>query len=207
MGTHQVLRALHRLNDSIAKKALQRLHIRWWHASIEQLTNVLKAAGAPPRAVNMIPAVVGACQVCRTWKRPSNRSILTSSLSTQFNEDVQFDLFFYESLLEPDKGRRPVCHLIDTCLRWSSTMIARSKNEDDLTNAIGQCWANVFGPRQRLTLFEETGMRGRVAQDWAVQSLVTSAFKAPLQKAWPIDRHNELQRSALHRPEAQVTEK
>ena len=87
----------------------------------EQLQQTLKAAGAPTRAINMVPEVVNACQVCRMWKRSGNKSTLSGSLSTSFNLDVQFDLLFFESALEPQKGRRPIIHLIDTCLRWSAT--------------------------------------------------------------------------------------
>ena len=83
-------------------------------------------------------------------------------------------------------------------------MLVTGKTEEALTSAISACWINVFGPMQRLTLDEETGMRGRVAQDWAVYCGVTLHFKAPRQKAWLVERHNEILRQALHRTETQV---
>ena len=61
----KVLQALHHNDDSIVRKAIQRLHIKWYHAETERLQTILRAAGAPARACNMVPQVVQGCQVCR----------------------------------------------------------------------------------------------------------------------------------------------
>ena len=204
MDVAKVLRSLHNPDESVARKALQRLHLRWWHCTAEQLTQTLRAAGAPPKALSLISSVVNACQVCRTWKRPGNKNVLSVSPSERFNEDAQFDLLFYESLLEPSKGRQHILHVIDACLRWSATTIVPNKDETTLTTAISSLWISIYGPMHRLTLDEETTMRGRAATDWAVQNQVTLNFKAPRQKAWLVERHNEILRQELHRTELQL---
>ena len=47
-------------------------------------------------------------------------------------------------------------------------------------------------------------MRGQAAFDWAMASGVNLIFKAPRQKAWVVERHNELLRSAIHSSEEQL---
>jgi len=55
-----------------------------------------------------------------------------------------------------------------------------------------------------LTLDEETGMRGQAAFDWASTAGVHMKFKAPRQRAWIVERHNEIIRHGLHTTEQQL---
>ena len=48
-------------------------------------------------------------------------------------------------------------------------------------------------------------MRGNEVDDWAMYSQITMQHTAPHQKAWMVERHNALIRSALQRADAQVT--
>ena len=47
-------------------------------------------------------------------------------------------------------------------------------------------------------------MRGKDVDDWAMENQTTLKFKAPHQKAWLVERHNALLRSALHKAETQA---
>ena len=124
-----------------------------------------------------------------------------------FNEEVQFDLLFYHSRLEPGLGGAhgiPIIHLIDCCIRWSACLKSQSKTTKDLLDGISLAWVNVFGGMQTLTLDGETGMRGKDVDDWAMYNQITLKYKAPHQKAWLVERHNALIRAALQRAECQV---
>ena len=57
---------------------------------------------------------------------------------------------------------------------------------------------------QTLVLDEESGMRGRCAVDWAEANNIGLKYKAPRQKAWIVERHNELLRQGLHTTETQM---
>ena len=204
----KVLQLLHSSDEAVVRKALQRLHVKWYHAETERLQSILKAAGVPSRACNLVPQVVQACQVCRPWKRPGNNNKLTYSLALAFNEEVQFDLLCYHSMLEPNLGSDkgiPIVHMIDYCIRWSACTMVRSKTTKDLLSAISSSWVSIFGNMQVLTLDGEIGMRGKDVDDWAMYNQVTLKYKAPHQKAWLVERHNALIRSALQRAETQVT--
>ena len=47
-------------------------------------------------------------------------------------------------------------------------------------------------------------MRGQAAIDWAATNGVHLRFKAPRQKAWIVERHNEIFRRGLHGTESQL---
>ena len=195
---------LRSINEAVRRRGLQRLHIRWYHATVKSMTQVLKAANAPARAVSEIPSVVQGCHVCRDWYRPPPKSVTTFRIVDAFNEEVQFDLMFYHSILHPDAVTKVIVHLVDACLRWSSTGIAASKEEVELVTVIGRIWIATFGNMKVLVLDEETGMRGRCASDWAESNGIQLKYKAPRQKAWIVERHNELLRQALHLTETQL---
>ena len=67
-----ILRSDH---PEVRKRTLQRLHVRWYHATIDQMTAILRAAGVPPRALADIPGVVHSCGICRQWHKPSPKNI------------------------------------------------------------------------------------------------------------------------------------
>lgn len=202
----KILKILYDANEQVVKEALMRLHVRWFHASTEQLTQILRAAGSPAKALALIPSIVRACQICRRWTRPGNKTVLSAHLPTSFHEEVQFDLLFYESILEPSLGRRPILHLIDACLRWSATKLLKDKHEKTLCDGISQIWISIFGPMGLLIMDGESCLKSKGASDWATASEVHLKFKAPRQKAWLVERHNEILRQALHRVESQIKE-
>ena len=57
---------------------------------------------------------------------------------------------------------------------------------------------------QTLVMDEESGMRGQCTMDWAAASGINLKFKAPRQKAWIVERHNEIIRRCLQTTEAQL---
>ena len=65
-------------------------------------------------------------------------------------------------------------------------------------------WVNIFVAPKTLILDGESWMRGKDVDDWAMYRHTALKFKAPHQKAWLVERHNALIRSALQRVEAQV---
>ena len=54
----RALRVLQSRDERTVKKALRRLHIRFWHASAAKLTEILRLAGAPRSALRLIKDIV-----------------------------------------------------------------------------------------------------------------------------------------------------
>ena len=86
--------------DGVIGKVLQRLHVKRYHCEPQRLQSLLRAAGALPKACNLVPQVVQSCQVCRPWRRPGQCNNFIHSLAFSLNEEVQFDFIFYHSGLE-----------------------------------------------------------------------------------------------------------
>ena len=78
-------------------------------------------------------------------------------------------------------------------------MRPQTKTTKDLLECMTLSWVNAFGAMKTLTLDGETGMRGKDVDDWAMYNQITLKYKAPHQKAWLVERHNALIRSALQR--------
>jgi hypothetical protein len=175
----KAMTALRHPDKQIRTRVLQRLHVRWYHAQIAQMTQTLRAAGVPAQAIGEVKDVVNACVVCRDWHRPGTHNVATFKISLAFNEEVEFDLMFYQSLVEPRRGRLVIVHLVDCCIRWDVATVIANKEEDTILAAITMFWIAIFGPMGTLTLDEETGMRGRRAADWADAHNIQLRFKAP----------------------------
>ena len=134
---------------------MQRLHVKWYHCEIERSQSIFKAAGAPSRAVNLAPQVVQGCQVRRPRRRPGQSNKLIYLLALQFQEEVQFDLLFYHSALEPNLGGVQgisIIHSMGCCIRWFVCINVPSELTSDLPEAISIGWINVFGNMKTLTL-------------------------------------------------------
>ena len=128
----KAMTALRHPDQAARLRTLQRLHVRWYHATAAQMTGLLKAAGAPADAVLEVKTVCAQCLVCRDWHRPGPHNVATFKLSLAFNEEVQFDLMFYHSLLQPRRGNITILHLVDCCIRWDAACVLAGKEEDTL---------------------------------------------------------------------------
>ena len=73
---------------------IRRLHIRWCHAPVKCMKDILVAAGAPTNVIESVDNVVDTCKVCRSWERPSPHNVTSARLSSRSNENVQVDLLF-----------------------------------------------------------------------------------------------------------------
>ena len=51
----KVLQLLRHRDKAIVRNALQRLHVQWYHCGTKRLQSLLRAAGAPARACNLVP--------------------------------------------------------------------------------------------------------------------------------------------------------
>ena len=186
---------------------MQTLHVKWYHCGTERLQSLLRAAGAHPKACTLVPQVVQSCRVCRPWRKPGQSNKLIYSLAVSFNEEVQFEFVFYHSRFKFGLGGAhgiSVVHLIDCCIRWSACMRSQSKTTRELLGGISLAWVNVSGGMTTLVLDGEIGMRGEHVDDVTMYNQIALKHKAPHQKAWLVERHDALIRSALQRAESQV---
>ncbi len=205
--TDDVSRVMARLksdDEELRKLAIQRLHIRWYHLAPTHMQALLRAAGAPARAVGEVPGVVQGCDVCRNWQIPTTASVTATRLITEFNYEVQMDLWFLHSLIDKPQIQRTIMHLIDACVRWSANGLLKDKEEITLCTRISELWLTVHGPMRTLVQDGESGMKGRAVADWAEANRIQLKYRPPGSKAWIAERHQQIQRKTFHSIEGQM---
>ncbi len=131
----RALRLLHSANLMVVRRTLRKLHIRMWHAPAARLKEILVAAGASARAVDLIQTVCDTCPACRAWHQPGRRPIATSRVVNDFNQEVQFDLLFWKT--------HTVMHLMCALVRFSVVTITPAKDTTTVLTAISHYWLRV----------------------------------------------------------------
>ena len=193
-----VLQQLRSIRPGIVRRALRRLHIRWFHCSAKRMKMLLTAAGVSPEVIELVEEIVSTCSICRMWARPGPRAVASTSISTRFNETVQYDLLFIK--------RHTVLHMLDTCIRWSAAMIIDSKETDELLNGMDKLWFQQFGSPQELVGDRESGIAvPESSASFLERRGIKLTLKARSQHAFMIERHNEILRQQVHRCDEQAT--
>ena len=190
------LRALRSEDPAIQARALKRLHLRFWHASSDKMTRLLKSAGVPTFALNLIHSVCTGCKACRAWQRPGNRSIATTRISDHFGECVQFDLLFISDHI--------VAVLIDEATRWTVAEQIPDREAETLLRFITDRWIRIFGPITTLLSDQEGGLTGEQFSIWCERHGVAPRFKPKGAHAAIVERHHQMLRDTVHKVTTQA---
>ena len=191
-------RARFRNNEAVSRRVLRRLHLRWFHANKKAMKRMLTAAGVPPKVIQMVDDIVDTCRVCRLWMKCGNRPTTTIKLSTEFNDEVQLDLLFYE--------RRVVGHMCDGCIRYTVARELVDKALETLLDFIWTGWIQMFGPMAVLTVDGEGALASEEAGVALGRMGTTRKIKSPGQHAQIVERHHDILRKQLHRIDSQCRE-
>lgn len=190
------LRNLRGQNRPIMIRTLRKLHIRWWHASADRLANILTLAGLPKEVIDAARDVVSTCRVCRTWSRPAHRAQATLRLSTAFNDTVQVDLLFIDTLI--------VLHMCDECLRWSAAKAIADKKPSTMLSAMVEIWFGIFGAPRVIISDHEGAMLSEETSIFLERWGCTIRPKPVGSHAQIVERHHELVRQTFHRVKSQL---
>ena len=146
------------------RRLLQGLHERMWHAPAADMLRMLQAMLLPKDVLSLGVQVANECPQCREWKPRIHKSAIKSSLSTQFNEVVETDLFFLWD--------KTFMLLIDECIRWKTGDEIPSKQPHDLLRALVYLWIRIWGPMQTLMSDQEGGFVSNEATAFFDLSLI-----------------------------------
>ncbi|CAK0791575.1 unnamed protein product, partial [Prorocentrum cordatum] len=89
----------HQLEEAASDQArlalLLGFHLKFWHATPDEMARLLAALGVEPNIIKLCPQVVkDLCEGCRKYAMPLHRPAFRAHITTKFNERVQGDLFF-----------------------------------------------------------------------------------------------------------------
>ena len=192
----RALKLLHSTNDTVVRRTLRRLHIRFWHAPSAKLIEILRVAGAPQQALRLVKEIVDTCRICRMWAKPTPKSLTTVRLAQDFNQVVQWDILFHKKVM--------ISHLLDEAIRWSAGSILQGKTAEDLIASIMTNWIRYFGPMKVLVADGEKGLASEEVAQLLDRVLVQLKTKAPGEHAQMVERHHELLRRIILRVESQL---
>ena len=138
-------------NKIVVHRTLRKLHVRLRHAPARRMRDLLKAAGVPPHVLDMVQSVVDTCAACREWQRRSNKSVVSMTLTSHFNEGVQFDLLFLDDGI--------VAHMIDLCIRWAQGVFVESREPSHVLPALDHMWMRQYGEPKFIVSDQESALQ------------------------------------------------
>ena len=106
------------------------------------MRRLLYQAGMPKEVLDLIPAIVDTCRVCRTWARPQPDSVANVNLSDKFNQQVEIDIMYYLDHL--------VLHMICRCTRWHAAKEIRCRETKEILEGVNSIWLTIHGPMKEL---------------------------------------------------------
>ena len=143
----RALQDLRSIREGVVRRALRKLHIRWFHASAQCMKTLLTAAGVSPEIMVLVQQIVDTCDICRNWTRPGPRTVTSATVTTRFNEEIQVDLLFYRDKI--------ILHMIDRTTRFTVARRIASKHLDNVVEGVMSHWVGMFGPPNRITSDQE----------------------------------------------------
>ena len=176
---------------------LRKLHLRWWHATKEEMLRVLRTANVSQDTLDLIPTIVNNCRECRKWMLPAPQTVPTLRLSTKFNQHVECDILFYKD--------RMVLHLICCASRWHNGTEIKDRFDSTLLSAVDRCWIQLFGAMETFIVDGEGGMgHSKYFEEELKRRGVTLDIRAPRQHARFIERRGAILRHSMHTTEEQM---
>ena len=181
--------------EGVRMRALRQLHLRWFHATIEQMRKILAAAGVPKTVLDQISTVVHTCRICRRWERHSPKAATSVRLADHFNECCQLDLIEFTE----DDQKYYIIHIIDEATRFSTGDIVLRKTPEDIFTVIYFSWIRTFGKMETLITDQEGAMTSHEATAFLARHGISLKLRPKNTKAWMVERHNEIVRQGMHR--------
>ena len=143
-------------DPATAKRLLLGLHERFYHAPIGDFKNMLLRAGMTSDILPLAEEAVMSCSICRKYVRLPNRpQVQIGAGAGIFNHRVQIDLFQYKEVW--------ILLVIDEATRYKAATAVMSKDFQEVTRKMMECWIAVFGPPVQLISDQEQSIMSHEA--------------------------------------------
>ena len=193
----RALQDLRSIREGVVRRALRKLHIRWYHAPAQKMRTLLSAAGVPAEILPLVQQITDTCTICRNWARPGPRTITSVSVTTRFNEEIQMDLLFYKD--------KVILHLLDRTTRFTVARRIASRSLDCVIEGLFSFWITMFGPPLKVTSDQEGALSSPEAAAILESKGISLHLLAKEQHASIVERHHAILRRQLHVLDEQAT--
>ena len=133
-------------NQKDCKSTAIKLHKQFAHPTADKLKTFVKTSGNKDKdLMNAIDEVSESCDICKRYKRPSSRPVVSMSLAKDFNDAISMDLKIF------DKEKNIYFqHAIDHKTRFSTAKVIKSKDKEVIVDSVFTHWINIFGPPKKI---------------------------------------------------------
>ena len=83
-----------------------------------------------------ISEVSGKCEICKVYRKPGFKRVVSMSLAEEFDEVVAMDLKIFESSI--------ILHLVDHVTRFSAATVVKSKDRNEIIKHLFRTWISIF---------------------------------------------------------------
>lgn len=125
--------------------AAKKLHTQFCHPSAKRLIKYVESSGQEDADLKQaIQVVSDKCDVCKIYKKPSPKPVVSFPMASEFNETIAMDLKIYKN------NSIYILHIIDHLTRFSAGAVIRSKKGSVIIEAFFKSWIAVFGPPRKV---------------------------------------------------------
>lgn len=168
------------------RKIASKLHSQFGHPPSSKLIKLLERAGRGEdrELKEELQLLDKNCKICIEHTRPSPKPVVGLPHATCFNEMVAMDLKFYEGKI--------ILHMIDHLTRFSTAVLVKSKEAEEIISGIFKSWIQIFGPPKKF-LTDNGGEFAnekflKMAESMNIRVLTTAA-ESPWSNGL-VERHN-----------------
>ena len=131
-------------SDDVDKVAVK-LHRQFGHCSVNKLIDLVNKAGCNNQnLISAIQKVSSNCAICKKFKKPPLRPIVSVPIASKFNDVVSMDLKVW--------GAKYFLVIIDLATRYCTAAVINNKNPATIISKFFLHWIVIFGsPRAILT--------------------------------------------------------
>ena len=129
-------------------KIPKKLHSQFLHPPPEKLIKLVSNAGINDEDLkDAISEVSGKCEICKVYRKPGFKRVVSMSLAEEFDEVVAMDLKIFESSI--------ILHLVDHVTRFSAAAVVKSKDRNEIIKHSFRTWISIFSAPSKI--FSDNG--------------------------------------------------
>ena len=127
------------------KKVAMKLHRQFGHPSAERLIKMIRNSGCNNSALEKeIICLSEKCEICKKFRKPSPKPVVSLPLAENFNETIAMDLKSY--------GKVYFLVIVDVYTKFCAAAVINNKRPETIIENLFSSWITLFGaPKKILT--------------------------------------------------------
>ena len=143
-----------------AVRVVQRLHRNLGHPEPQALVDLLTSRGASPKVLEVARSYK--CLACNKYKKPNQVAPASISVSREFNDQVQADVFY----VKVDTAKIAVMSVVDSATKFAAAVVVHKEDPEEYIRALERCWVKHFGVPSSLVTDEGRPWLSAKFEEW-----------------------------------------